>query len=184
VFVFKQLFILSCSVVVIGLALLAKSAIAAAPREDADIQRWLTAHAQRAHSVEVAAARHRVVGDLDGDGRDDVAVLYTLKPRAARRGESRYLVVFKRQPDSAGARGGRRDPLRYHAHALVSGPGAGEANRATILERSVVVEMLTFKPGDAACCPTRATTRRYRLAPRGLTLVNTQERPAVAKKAR
>jgi hypothetical protein len=70
---------------------------------------------------------------------------------------------------------------------LVSGPGAGEANRATILERSVVVEMLTFKPGDAACCPTHATTRRYRLTARGLTLVKSHEspeRPDKAKKAR
>ncbi len=164
--------------------LVALPAMAATPRDDAEIQRWLNTHAQRAQSVELAAARHRVVGDLDGDGRDDVAVLYTLKPRAiaeprvAGRGESRYLAVFKRQPDNT--RGGRRDDLRYHAHALVSGPGTGEANRATILERSVVVEMLTFKPGDAVCCPTRATTRRYRLAPRGLTLVKSD----TAKKGR
>jgi hypothetical protein len=156
------------------LALPALPALAATARDDAEIQRWLHQHAQRTQSVEVAGARQRVVGDLDGDRRDDVAVLYLLKPRAARRGDSRYLAVFKRQ----------RDGVRYHGHALVSGPGAGEANRATILERSVVVEMLTFKPGDAVCCPTRATTRRYRLAPRGLTLVKTQERLAAAKKAR
>ncbi len=104
--------------------------------------------------------RHRVVGDLDGDGRDDVAVLYTLKPRAARRGESRYLATFKRQ----------RQGLAFYAHVLVSGPGAGEANRATILNRAVVVEMLTFKSGDARCCPTQATTRRYKLGANSLVL--------------
>jgi hypothetical protein len=163
------------------LVLPAFSVFAATPRDDSDIQLWLNQHAARANGSEVAAHRYRVVGDLDGDGREDVAVLYTLKPRAARRGESRYLAVFKRQPDQPR---GPRGSLRYHAHALVSGPGAGEANRATILERGVVVEMLTFKPGDAACCPTRATTRRYRLTPRGLTLVNTQVKPEPAKKAR
>lgn len=164
-------------------ALSAFSAIAATPRDDNDVQQWLNQHAARANSGEVPAHRYRVVGDLDGDGREDVAVLYTLKPRAARRSESRYLAVFKRQPDHP--RGPRQGgSLRYHAHALVSGPGAGEANRAAILERSVVVEMLTFKPGDAACCPTRATTRRYRLTPRGLTLVNTLVKPEPAKKAR
>ena len=144
---------------------------ATATRDDHEIQRWLHQHAQRTQSAELPAMRHRVVGDLDGDGREDVAVLYTLKLRAARRGESRYLAVFKRQRASDK---GRRDApapgLVYGAHVLVSGPGAGEANRATILNRAVVVEMLTFKPGDARCCPTQATTRRYKLVAGGLTL--------------
>lgn len=155
--------------------------VAAAARDDSEIQRWINQHAQRTNSTEVPAARYRVVGDLDGDRRDDVAVLYTLKPRASQHGESRYLAVFKHQlapvqndaPKSTrdSTRSGVRNSLRYHAHVLISGPGAGEANRVTILDRAVVVEMLTFGPGDAACCPTRATTRRYRLGVRGLTLV-------------
>jgi len=155
------------------MALTSVCALAALPatatRDDTEIQRWLNTHAQQAHSVEVQAARYRVVGDLDGDGRNDVAVLYTLKPRAAQHGESRYLVAFRRQRDNAYE--GHRDALRYHAHVLVSGPGAGEANRVTILQRAVVVEMLTFRQGDAACCPTRATTRRYRMTSRGLVLI-------------
>jgi len=158
--------------------LVALSATAATTRDDTEIQRWINQHAQRTNSVELPATRYRVVGDLDGDGRNDIALLYTLKPRAGRHGESRYLVAFKRQREES--HGGRRDGLRYHAHVLVSGPGAGEANRATILERAVVVEMLTFRPGDAACCPTRPTTRRYRLAPHALTLI----RPDTAKRAR
>ena len=162
-------------------------ATAATTRDDIEIQQWINKHAKQAHSVEVPAARYRVVGALDGDGRNDVAVLYTLKPRAANDGESRYLAAFKRQSDNPpGSRPGnarrtrREGGLRYQAHTLVSGPGAGEANRVTILNRAVVVEMLTFRPGDAACCPTRATTRRYRLAERGLVLVRTDP----AKRAR
>jgi len=53
-------------------------------------------------------------------------------------------------------------------------PGAAEVNRATILNRTVVIEMLTHRAGDAACCPTRPATRRYGLAPRGLVLVTEQ----------
>lgn len=147
-------------------------AAAATSRDDAEIQRWIQQHAQRANRIEVPGERYRVVGDLDGDGMGDVALLYTLKSRAASAGESRYLAAFKRHADKAG---GRRDAgLRYHAHVLVSGPGAGEANRVTILNRVMVVEMLTFAPGDTACCPTRAATRRYRLGARGLTLDSTE----------
>jgi hypothetical protein len=165
VFVFILLFFL---------LLLAVPAAAAPAGDEAEIQQWLNQHAQRAQSVEVPAARHRVVGDLDGDGRDEVAVLYTLKPRAARRGESRYLAVFTRERRPArhdDRHRDRRGNLRYRAHVLVSAPGAGEANRATILNRTVAVEMLTFTSGDAACCPTHAATRRYQLAASGLMLI-------------
>ena len=162
------------------------SPVAASPRDEAEIQQWLTKHANQAQSTEVAAARSRVVGDLNGDGRSEVAVLYTLKPRAPRRGESRYLAVFKRVPDSSqparpdGVPNARREwVLRYHAHVLVSGPGSGETNRVSIIDRTLVLEMLAFAPGDAACCPTRVTTRRYHMASRGLVLA-----PDVAKRAR
>lgn len=143
-------------------------AAAAAVRDEAAIQQWLDQHARRTQSVEVPAARLRVVGDLDGDGRSDVAVLYTLRSRAARGGESRYLAAFRRQREAA--QHAHPDALRYHAHVLVSGPGAGEANRITILKQAVVVEMLTFAPGDAPCCPTRPTRRRYHMAGQGLVL--------------
>src|SRR5689334_8286916 len=60
---------------------------AAAPALETEINRWIATHAQRAKSSEVAGVRYRVVGDLNGDARDDVAVLYTLKSRAATDGE-------------------------------------------------------------------------------------------------
>lgn len=153
--------------------LLAAQAVAAAPTDDEDIRRWISTHARRNQAEELTAARSRVVGDLDGDARDDVAVLYTLRPYSTQgqRGERRYLAVFKR---GGGARHALRDQrLHYHAHVLVGGAGAGaaEANRATILDQTVVVELLTHRAGDAARCPTRPATRRYRLTPRALTLV-------------
>ena len=181
--ILNNIFYVLCRLIgCVGIVVASSAAIAAAP-DDSEIQRWINQHAQRTNSTEMQAARYRVVGDLDGDRRDDVAVLYTLKPRASQHGESRYLAVFKHQraplqkdahkSTRDGARSDVRNNLSYHAHALVSGPNAGEANRATIINRAVVVEMLTFRPGDAACCPTQATTRRYRLrsGARGLALV-------------
>ena len=149
------------------LALWSSALYAATTRDEADIEHWLTRHATRVQGAELARLRQRAVGDLDGDGRMDTVVLYTLKPRTAGRGESRFLVAFKRQ---SGA-------LVYHGHTLVSGPGAGEANRVTVLNRIAVVEMLTYAPGDAACCPTKPTVRRYHLSAKGLALVGTERKP-------
>lgn len=137
-------------------------------RDEAVVQAWIHTHAQRGKVVEAPATRLGVTGDLDGDGRADAAVLYTLQSGGAQRGERRYLAVFRRH----------RDGLRLHAHVLVGGSGAAEANRATILDKTVVVELLTHRAGDAACCPTRPAIRRYRLATRGLTVVREAGRPA------
>lgn len=144
--------------------LLGTQAAFAAALDEAEIQRWINTHAQRGNSDEQKPVRSKVVGDLDGDARDDLAVLYTLRPRGQPH-ERRYLAVFKRNAK------GSRDGFLYHAHVLVGGTGAAEANRATILNQTVVLEMLTHRAGDAACCPTRPATRRYRLAPRSLVLV-------------
>jgi hypothetical protein len=144
--------------------LLGAPASVAATRDEADVQHWINRHAQRSNSDERVSVRSSVVGDLDGDARNDMAVLYTLQPRS-QHGERRYLAVFKRR------REGQSGVLRYHAHVLVGGSGAAEANRATILNKTVVLEMLTHRAGDAVCCPTRPVTRRYRLTPSGLTLV-------------
>lgn len=155
---------------ILVLLLGAQAASAAAP-DDTEIQRWIRTHMHVSKSDELVAARLSVVGDLDGDARNDAAVLYTLRPHG-QRDERRYLAVFKRQ----------RDGLRYYTHALVGGTGAAEANRATILNRTVVVELLMHRAGDAACCPTRPTTRRYRLAPRGLVLVKESAKPGSGAK--
>ena len=135
----------------------AASSVAA---DDAEIQRQIRSHMHTSKSDELSAARSSVVGDLDGDGINDMAVLYTLRPRE-QPNERRYLAVFTR-------RDGR---LYYQAQVMVGGTGVAEANRAIILNKTVVVETLTFRAGDAGCCPTRPATRRYRLGSRGLVLV-------------
>jgi len=142
-------------------------AASSAAADEAEIQRWIKSHRHTSKSDELSAARSSAVGDLDGDGRNDLAVLYTLQSRE-QRGERRYLAVFAR----------RDSRLRYRAHLMVGGTGMAEVNRATILNKTVVVETLTFRAGDAACCPTRPATRRYRMGPHGLSPVKEPAKPA------
>lgn len=122
--------------------------------------------------VELAEARYAVRGDVDGDGRGDVAVLYTLRGGGGDGRLLRFLAVF---------RGGQRG-LEYRAHILVGGKGMREVDRVTILQRTVEVEALEYRAGDAACCPTQFVKRRYRLNGRKLERTATAARGPHAKK--
>jgi hypothetical protein len=139
---------------------------------DPAIGRWITAHAKKMPGVELAEARYAVRGDVDGDGRGDVAVLYTLRGGGRDGRLLRFLAVF---------RGGQRG-LEYRAHILVGGRGMREVNRATILQRTVEIEALEYRTGDAACCPTQFVKRRYRLTGRKLERAATAARGPHAKK--
>lgn len=60
----------------IATALLGAPFAYSATSDGADVQRWINAHAQRSNSEELTSARSSVVGDLDGDARNDLAMLW------------------------------------------------------------------------------------------------------------
>lgn len=139
----------------VGVLLCGVSAVVAAGvANDAAIEGWIAAHARKLKGMEQRARRQAVVGDLDGDGRHDVAVLYTIQHAKPGNRELRYLAVFRRSAKKA---------LQYKAHAMVGGLGIREVNRVTILGRVIELEMLAYGPLDPACCPTLVETSRYRL---------------------
>jgi hypothetical protein len=125
---------------------------AAAARHAVD--QWITAFAHRIKGHETRALRQTVVGDIDGDGRPDVAVLFTIAGVRLPDDELQFVAVFHR---GAGHR------LTYVAHRLVGGRGIREANRVVVLDRQVVLEILAYRAGDGLCCPSRPERLRYRL---------------------
>jgi hypothetical protein len=139
-----------------GLGLLLAGILSAGAQEghtDPAIERWIVGHAQKGKASEQRDSRRAVVGDLDGDGRSDVAVLYTIEGVSTDDYSLRYLAVFRRGADG----------LEYGAHRLVGGKGIREVNRATIIDRIVVLEALEYRPQDSLCCPSRPARSRYRL---------------------
>ena len=95
------------------------------------------------------------VGDLNGDGAPDAAVL--LSTSAGGSGVFQDLaVVLNAPPDSARRVAttflGDREPV----------------DRIRIEGGEVSLDLLEHGPGDAMCCPTQPVTRRYRLVDGGL----------------
>lgn len=139
--------------------------------DDAAIDRWIKAHADRSKGAEHRNSRRAVIGDLDADGLSDVAVLYTIEGTKAQAGDFllRYLAVFRR-----GGNG-----LEYEVHRLVGGKGIREVNRVAILKGIIVLESLEYQPRDPVCCPSRPERWRYRL--RGRELMEVKSAPAAPK---
>jgi len=99
-------------------------------------------------------------GDLDGDGREEAAVL--LWESSGGSGTRLYLAVAGRHDEDienlATAFIGDRVQIR-------SGRVAGG---------SVILDLIQAGPGDAACCPTEKATSTWALGTEGLALVSTQ----------
>jgi hypothetical protein len=126
------------------------------------VDRWIAAFSHRIHGHEERALRRVVVGDIDGDGRPDVAVLFTVDGVRVPDDQLQFVAVFRRS---------RRDRLTYVAHNLVGGRGIREVNRVVVLDRKVVLETLAYRPGDGLCCPTKPERLRYRLGHHKLLLM-------------
>jgi hypothetical protein len=135
---------------------------------DHAVDQWIAAFSHRIHGHEERALRRTVVGDIDGDGRPDVAVLFAVDGVRVPDDQLQFIAVFHR---------GRRNRLTYVAHHLVGGRGIREVNRVVVLERRVVLETLAYRPGDGLCCPSRPQRLRYRLRHHELVLMVAAARP-------
>lgn len=136
-------------------------AVASDGVSDPAIGAWIAKHEKKLQGVESTAVRYAVRGDIDGDGRSDAAVLYTIRGSGKDKFQLRYLAAFRRGQGT----------LEYRAHVLVGGKGIREVNRATIFQRMIEIEALEYRPGDAACCPTSLVKWRYQLSGRRLERV-------------
>lgn len=146
-------------------------AAAAAARSAVD--RWITAFSHKIKGHEERALRRTVVGDVDGDGRPDVAVLFTVAGVRLPDDQLQFVAVFRRDA---------RSRLAYVAHRLVGGRGIREADRVIVLDRQVVLETLAYRPRDGLCCPSKPEQLRYRLKDRKLVPVTAVARDHASRR--
>ncbi len=103
---------------------------------------------QMGEQITLLAAYHGV-GDFDGDGVPETAVLVASEPGGS--GVFTHLVAFRGGPDGPEqvAEMLLGDRQQFHHFEAVAD--------------SLVMELTTHAPGDAMCCPTRRARQVYRI---------------------
>ena len=107
------------------------------------IRQHITAHARRIEAQEYASARMIAVGDLDGDGVADTAVVYTLEGAHHSNNYEQYLAV------SSSRQGG------HFFDVLAGGKEIREVDGIQIAAGRVVLVLREYAASDASCCPSR-----------------------------
>ena len=121
---------------------------------------WSAEDEEGRQSLEIGKPRAR--GDLDGDGREDVAVILL-----GSGGGSGVFVDLAVVLD--------RNGVPVHAASAALGDRV-QVNGLSIEGNDVIVDLTQHGPGDPACCPTQNVKRRFHFA--DSRLVDTAPQPA------
>lgn len=101
--------------------------------------------------TEYKEARKSAEGDLTGDGKADVAVLYTLEGEGGANAANAYLAVFQR------AESGQ---LSLAGTTSVAGFGTA-AQGLSVVDGTIHVKVLVPGPDDPDCCPSQEQDALY-----------------------
>jgi hypothetical protein len=103
--------------------------------------------------TEYKKARRFCFGDIDSDGRDDIAVLYTIESFCCGNNYYFYLAVFL----------DKGNKFEFIASAQVGGKGERGVEFGTIRESKILLNTKEYFPDDAMCCPSGKGKTTYRL---------------------
>ncbi|MEW6740603.1 MAG: hypothetical protein ACOYU2_05910 [Nitrospirota bacterium] len=103
--------------------------------------------------TEYKKARRFCSGDIDGDAKDDIAVLYTIEGFCCGNNYHYYLAVFLN-------RGSRFELV---TSAKVGGKGERGVEFDTIRNGKILLNTEEYLPDDPMCCPTGKSRTTYSL---------------------
>ena len=121
---------------------------------DVVITDFLARQEKKEGAEEYEEARKVAGGDVNGDGREDAVVLYTLEGFLGSNLYVQYLAVFV-------SRGGR---LRYLTHRAVGGKGRRSLELDGVSGGKILLKTEEYRPGDASCCPSKKGRARFVLS--------------------
>lgn len=151
---------------VVMIVALGNSCVSAMQDQDAaTIDSFIQRQAKREHGEEYKEARKVVVGDLNGDGIPDTAVLYTIEGQRGSNNSAQYLAVFVRT--KAG--------IEPAASVALGGKSYASVESIAVRENAIDLATLSYAPSDPSCCPTKKGRTQFVLA--GRILKETKQRP-------
>jgi hypothetical protein len=109
------------------------------------IDRFIAKQADNAEAAEYRDARKVIRGDLNRDGREDMAVLYTLEGFHGGNSYSQYLAVFLN----------RGKTFRFLTQETIGGKLFRNVEFRSISQGRINFDIREYRAKDAACCPSR-----------------------------
>jgi len=119
--------------------------------ENTIVDRYILRQAKSQNCVEYGDARRTLRGDINGDDRADVVVLYTLEGCGGGLNWARILAVFLRKGSS----------IQYAAHAGVGAKGFRAVDLISISGGRINLDTMSYRSNDPACCPSRKGKAKY-----------------------
>ncbi|MFN0278939.1 MAG: hypothetical protein ACKVRN_10085 [Pyrinomonadaceae bacterium] len=144
----KSLFILATGMAVLFLA---TSDVTAQTKENAIIDRHISGEAKRYNCDEYRESRKTLRGDVNGDGKADVVVLYTIEGCGGGLNWARVLAVFVRKGRS----------IQFAADATPGAKGIRGVELKSISGGDINLDTWNYRTNDGACCPSLKGKTKY-----------------------
>ncbi len=125
---------------------------------------WIASHAMRVKGEAPKENRFSCEGDLNGDGKADVVVIYTIEGVGGGNDWTQYATVLLAQPPGYSAT----------APKDVGGKSVRAVDSCTITDKVIELAFKEYAPADASCCPSKPGRARYGFAGGKLVAAPTQ----------
>lgn len=112
---------------------------------NAVINGFIAQRAEAEHAEEYKKARSIKRGDLNGDGKPDAIVLYTLEGFDGGNNYRQYLTVFIN----------RGNAFRRAANVVVGGKSLRSVGLLSVAKSKINLDTLEYTENDASCCPSK-----------------------------
>lgn len=115
------------------------------------ITAFIYRQAQQEHGEEYTDARKTMTGDLNGDGKPEIVVLYTIEGHDHSINYEQHLAVF----------------VHRHAHLVpiihlnVGGKGIRFVDLVSIDKKMIHLDVILYDYDDALCCPSIKSSTSY-----------------------